>query len=260
METNDEEIRKDGKDGKDTRPGKWLLVKLGFWFYLALLVCLLVGAVVIAFTNHTGGWLVGLGALVGAVIIWGTHLLTGGVASYVVEGNFRFVAVLLACAVFFMSSWFIYSTGDGYATKEGSERIVLYQGKGAFFTVPYTGKIYYLQDFTASAKVFLLLDGEGEVKWEAKVKLSLTADYDQSFALLREFRGAVAWKSAVQRLFQQEVDCYVAEYISPDQAVIPKSFVFQLAEEGFTKLGFSPGEVTVREISRVIYKGGDKGG
>jgi len=238
METN---------DGKDV----WS-EKLGFWLYWILLACLLVGAVVIAFTNHADGWLMAIGAIIGVIIIVMALLCTGRAADSMVMS----IAVLLAFVVFFMSSWFMWSDPGALVTREGKERIVLYQGSGPLFFIPYTGKVYYLQNFTAKAEVFLLLDGEGEVRWEARAKLSLTADYDQSFALLREFRGVVAWKNAVQQLFQEETSRYVAEHVSSDQAVIPESFVFQLAEEGFTKLGFSPGEVAVQEISRFVYKGG----
>ena len=228
-----------------------------YWLYIGLCVSLVVGALVIAFTNHGNAWLMTIGALAGmAIIAIAMVFLSINKGADSLGKSIESIAVLLACAVFFMSSWFMWLDSGILVTREG-KGIVLYQGRGPVFIVPYTRKVYHLEDFTARAKVSLSLDDEGEVAWEAKSRLRFVANYDQSFSLLRQFRGVTPWKEAVQQLFQEQVNEYVTQNVDPNQSVIPKNMSFKLTpeqQEGFSRLGFSVEEITLREISRFIYR------
>jgi len=234
---------------------EWLK-KVGIGLYLTLLACLFVGMIVIAFTNHTGGGFVVLGCFAGAFV----GCVTAAVVYFFITDNIiKTVAIALLPLVvaMFFGSWVVDTPSDGFVTKEGSGSISLYESET--FTVPYAVKIHYIKDFTANTEASLLLDGEGEVRWKAKVKLNLIADYDQVFTLLREFKGKVNWMAEIQQLFEREVNRYVAENFTAELAVIPRQFTFTLENqrEEFSKLGFIPdGEVIVRETFRAVYKGG----
>ena len=232
---------------------KWYGVMILSWLYIVSLASLIVGALVIAFTNHTSVWPFVIAL---AIIASGAWVISGMMSSQT-KDRVKKIGVVFACVLFFMGAWWIPLGPNELAVKESGEQITLYQGGGVYFNIPYTGKISYLRNSTVEAKASLALDDEGEVIWEAKANLKLVADYNQSFFLLRRFRGTTPWKEAVQQLFQEQVNDYIAQNVDPNQSVIPKNMRFKLTpeqQEGFSGLGFSAEEITLREISRFIYR------
>ncbi len=233
---------------------KWFK-KVGIGLYFTLLACLLVGAIVIALTNHTGGvsmiLALFMGLLIGILTATIVHSITGS------DAMAGAIALLPLIIMIFFSSWIVEPPVDGFAIKEGSGSIRIYERPT--FTVPFAVKIHHIRDFTAYTEVSLLLDDEGsEVRWKAKLKLTLTADYNQVFSLLREFKSTTDWMAEIQGIFERVVRRYVAENIKAQMAVIPREFTFTLKnqKEEFSRLGFLPdGAVTAREIFRVVYKG-----
>lgn len=237
---------------RKTRRKEWVQ-RVGFGLYVSLLVCLFAGAIVIAFTNHTGGIVVLAGFLVGVLLavvffaiteVWGNRQVP------------RRIALLLIFVSMFFGSWVIAPPSNGFVVKEESGTINLY--REWVFSIPYTGQIDYIQDIiTASTDVTLSSDAGDEVRWRVEAQLNLVAGHDQALVLFKEFKGKEDWISAVQMLFEQTVDQYFAEKYTGLMIVLPQRFSFDLKRmEEFLKLGFIPdGDCLARKISHT-----DKGG
>jgi len=207
---------------RKTRRKEWVQ-RVGFGLYVSLLVGLFVGTIVIAFTQRTGGPVVLAGLLAG-IVLWLFAFICGG------ETHSRFlVAMLLPLLLLvFFSSWVVAPSSGCFAVKINETQIIL--SEDGFFNVPYTGKIDYVHDITASIVVSL----SGDKEYRVEAYLSLMAGHDQALALLEQFGGKEEWMAAVRALFGKVVERYAKGVTD-----FPRRFSLPLEQvEEFLRLGF----------------------